>query len=110
MFIHLEAENEKNVLFERIGALVQGGTSRSSTNVYGSHGAITGARNAIKTKAAMMTTPIHVRMAGRLRRSSRRGKRTRPRIECGGIHLLRDWARGCRAPGAIGTYSRIRGS
>ena len=111
MSVQLEGAKEKYVLFARIGALVQGGTSRSSTKAYGSHGAITGARSAMKMKARTTIRPIHVSTAGRLRRSSRSGKSTRPMIECRGTHALIESASVRRGRAAIAhTYRRMRGS
>ena len=98
------------MLFARIGAFAHGGTSRSSTKAYGFHGARRGARKATTMKATTITTPIHVRTAGRLRRSSRRGKSTRPRIECRGTHRRIESASARRGLLAMATYSRIRGS
>ena len=81
MFSQPGEENEKYVLFDTIGAFDQGGTSGPSTKARGSHGARTGDRNAIRTNNTTIPIPIHVNTAGRLRRSSRSGKSTRPRIE-----------------------------
>src|SRR5437879_1084127 len=102
MFTHDVVENEKYVLFATIGAFDHGGTSGPSTKASGSHATSKGARNAIRTNTMTIPIPIQVRTAGKLRRSSRSGKSTRPMIECRGIHFRSEPASAQRPVSAMG--------